>query len=93
MKDRTKPASKPDVVHFIMPERPVASVADEVLCTEVKVKSTTAASNSIQSAIDDCAKDRVSRLATILAWSRERTITEDLSLVALLIELHRTVSA
>jgi hypothetical protein len=76
--DRTKPAPKSDVVHFIMPQRPVASAADEVLCAEVKVKSTAATSNPIRSAIDDCAKDRVSRLASTLVWLRERAMTEDL---------------
>lgn len=76
--DRTKPAPKSDVVHFIMPQRPVASAADEVLCAEVKVKSTSAASNPIRSAIEDCAKDRVSRLASTLVWLRERATTENL---------------
>ncbi|HBO6119165.1 DUF1837 domain-containing protein [Pseudomonas aeruginosa] len=76
--DRTKPAPKSDVVHFIMPQRPIASASDEVLCAEVKVKSTSAASNPIQSAIADCAKDRVSRLASTLVWLRERAMFEDL---------------
>lgn len=76
--DRTKPAPKSDVVHFIMPERPAASAADEILCAEVKVKSTKAASNPIRSAIEDCTKDRVSRLASTLVWLRERAMTEDL---------------
>lgn len=76
--DRTKPAPKSDVVHFIMPQRPIASTADEVLCAEVKVKSTSAASNPIQSAIEDCEKDRTSRLASTLVWLRERAMTEDL---------------
>lgn len=76
--DRTQPAPKSDVIHFIMPQRPAASGVDEVLCAEVKVKSTPGASNPIQSAIADCAKDRVSRLASTLVWLRERAMTEDL---------------
>ncbi len=76
--DRTKPAPKSDVIHFIMPERPAASANDQVLCAEVKVKSTTASSDPIGSAIKDCAKDRTSRLASTLVWLRERAMTEDL---------------
>ena len=76
--DRTKPAPKSDVIHFIMPLRPDASADDQVLCAEVKVKSTDAASDPIGSAITDCAKDRTSRLASTLVWLRERAITEDL---------------
>ncbi|PPS29587.1 hypothetical protein BVY11_13615 [Pseudomonas amygdali pv. morsprunorum] len=76
--DRTKPAPKSDVVHFIMPNRPAASADDQVLCSEVKVKSTSAASNPIGSAIADCAKDRTSRLASTLVWLRERALFEDL---------------
>lgn len=76
--DRTKPAPKSDVVHFIMPQRPAASTDDQVLCAEVKVKSTAASSDPIGSAITDCAKDRTSRLASTLVWLRERAITEDL---------------
>jgi hypothetical protein len=76
--DRTKPAPKSDVIHFIMPQRPAASADDQVLCAEVKVKSTAASSDPIGSAITDCAKDRTSRLASTLVWLRERAITEDL---------------
>ncbi len=75
--DRTKPAPKSDVIHFIMPQRPAAT-ADQVLCAEVKVKSTSASSDPIGSAITDCAKDRTSRLASTLVWLRERAMTEDL---------------
>jgi hypothetical protein len=76
--DRTKPAPKSDVVQFIMPDRPASSAADQVLCSEVKVKSTSAASDPIGSAITDCAKDRTSRLASTLVWLRERAMFEDL---------------
>lgn len=76
--DRTKPAPKSDVIHFLMPQRPAASAADQVLCSEVKVKSTSASSDPIGSAITDCAKDRTSRLASTLVWLRERAMTEDL---------------
>lgn len=76
--DRTKPAPKSDVIHFVMPNRPHASQDDTVLCAEVKLKSTAGTSTPIDSAIEDCKKDRVSRLASTLVWLRERAITEDL---------------
>lgn len=76
--DRTKPAPKSDVIHFIMPQRPQASTGDAVLCSEVKVKSTAGATTPIADAITDCEKDRVSRLASTLVWLRERATTEDL---------------
>lgn len=76
--DRTKPAPKSDVIHFVMPNRPHASTTDTILCSEVKLKSTAGASTPITSAIEDCEKDRVSRLASTLVWLRERALTEDL---------------
>lgn len=76
--DRTKPAPKSDVIHFVMPNRPHASAADAILCSEVKLKSTAGTSTPITSAIEDCEKDRVSRLASTLVWLRERALTEDL---------------
>lgn len=76
--DRTKPAPKSDVIHFVMPNRPNASQDDTVLCAEVKLKSTAGSSTPIDSAIEDCKKDRVSRLASTLVWLRERAMTEDL---------------
>jgi hypothetical protein len=74
--DRTKPAPKSDVVHFLMPDRPYSSAEDAVLCAEVKVKSTAGASTPIASAIEDSAKDQTSRLAATLVWLRERAMTE-----------------
>jgi hypothetical protein len=76
--DRTKPAPKSDVVHFVMPNRPNASAADAVLCSEVKAKATAGATAPIAEAITDCRKDRVSRLASTLVWLRERAMTENL---------------
>lgn len=76
--DRTKPAPFSDVVHFLMPNRPMASDDDAVYCTESKVKSTNSPSTPITSAIQDCAKDRVSRLSKTLVWLRARGLTEDL---------------
>jgi hypothetical protein len=76
--DRTKPAPKSDVIHFLMPDHPNASANDVILCSEVKLKSTSAPSNPIATAIKDCETDRVSRLAKTLVWLRERSITEDL---------------
>ena len=76
--DRTKPAPRSDVVHFVMPARPNSSPNDIVLCAEVKLKSTRGASTPITSAIEDSAKDRTSRLAATLVWLRERAMTEQL---------------
>lgn len=76
--DRTKPAPKSDVVHFIMPNRPHSSAGDAILCAEVKLKSTNGASAPIANAIEDCEKDRTSRLAKTLVWLRERGTTEPL---------------
>lgn len=76
--DRTKPAPKSDVLHFIMPNRPDPSAADEVLCSEVKAKATRNTTTPIASAIEDCKKDRTSRLASTLVWLRERAMTTDL---------------
>ena len=76
--DRTKPAPKSDVVHFVMPNRPHASNADAILCSEVKAKATGGASTPIADAITDCKKDRTSRLASTLVWLRERALTADL---------------
>jgi hypothetical protein len=44
----------------------------------VKLKSTEGNSTPIASAIEDCGKDRTSRLAASLVWLRERAISEDL---------------
>jgi len=76
--DRTKPAPRSDVVHFVMPNRPHASAADAILCAEVKAKATAGASTPIADAIADCKKDRTSRLASTLVWLRERALTTDL---------------
>ncbi|GKX48866.1 DUF1837 domain-containing protein [Pectobacterium carotovorum] len=76
--DRTKPAPKSDVVHFVMPNRPHASAEDVILCAEVKSKATSGNSTPIADAIIDCKKDRTSRLASTLVWLRERAMTTDL---------------
>lgn len=76
--DRTKPAPKSDVIHFVMPNRPHASTADVVLCSEVKAKATAGGSKPIADAIVDCKKDRTSRLSSTLVWLRERAMTTDL---------------
>jgi Cap4 SAVED domain len=79
--DRTKPAPHSDVVQFVLPMWPLASQEDVLLCSEVKTKSTAGASAPISSAIEDCAKDRTSRLARTLVWLRERAMGEDLGAV------------
>lgn len=76
--DRTKPAPHSDVVQFVLPSWPQSSPNDVLLCAEVKTKSTDGDSTPIKSAIDDCAKDRTSRLARTLVWLRERALLEPL---------------
>lgn len=76
--DRTKPAPHSDVLQFVLPTWPKASDDDVLLCSEVKTKSTNGDSTPIQSAIDDSAKDRTSRLARTLVWLRERALVESL---------------
>ncbi len=73
--DRTKPAPYSDVVHLVLPDWPNPSAKDAVLCSEVKTKSTAAPSTPIASAIEDCDKDRTSRLAKTLLWLRDRVVT------------------
>lgn len=81
--DRTQPAPYSDVVHFVVPSWPNSSAEDEILCAEVKTKSTRGAFRPIRAAIEGIAKDRTSRLAKTLAWLRERALTEDLGDVTL----------
>lgn len=76
--DRTKAAPGSDVIHFVLPEWPDSSIEDKVICSEVKTKSTTAPSTPISSAIKDCKKDQVSRLAKTLIWLKERALYDDL---------------
>lgn len=76
--DRTKPAPYSDVIHFVLPKWPQASSEDCILCSEVKTKSTAGDTSPISSAILDCTKDRVSRLAKTLVWLKERALIEDL---------------
>lgn len=76
--DRTKPAPYSDVVQFVLPSWPQSTENDLLLCSEVKTKSTSGASSPIKEAIEDCAKDRTTRLAKTLVWLRERALGEDL---------------
>jgi len=76
--DRTKPAPFSDVIHFILPTWPEASEEDQLLCAEVKTKSTSGNSSPIPAAIEDSGKDRTSRLAKTLVWLRDRAMTESL---------------
>ena len=76
--DRTAAAPHSDVVQFVLPSWPQASVDDELFCAEVKAKATNGNSTPIASAIAGSEKDRTSRLAKTLIWLRDRSITEDL---------------
>lgn len=73
--DRLKPAPYSDVVHLVLPTWPTPSSEDTLLCSEVKTKSTDGDSEPIKSAIQDCEKDRTTRLAKTLLWLRDRAIT------------------
>lgn len=90
--DRTKPAPHSDVVHFVLPSWPASSENDLLLCSEVKTKSTDGAFSPIKNAIEDCAKDRTSRLARTLVWLRERALLEPLGDVELA-HLERFINA
>ncbi len=76
--DRTKPAPFSDVIHFVLPNWPTPSEEDQLLCAEVKTKSTSGTSSPIVAAIGDSAKDQASRLAKTLVWLKERAVTESL---------------
>lgn len=73
--DRLKPAPYSDVVHLVLPSWPSPSSHDALLCSEVKTKSTDGNSEPIKSSIEDCEKDRTTRLAKTLLWLRDRAIT------------------
>lgn len=75
--DRRKPSPMSDVIHFALPTWPIASDSDQLMCSEVKVKSTNGSSLPISSALEDSQKDRASRLAKTLTWLRERAILGD----------------
>lgn len=90
--DRTKPAPCSDVVHFILPTWPAPSEQDELLCAEVKMKSTNGASSPIEDAVEDCKKDRISRLSRTLQWLKERATTEPLGEVQIA-HLNRFINA
>jgi hypothetical protein len=81
--DRTKPAPYSDVLHFVLPQWPQASTQDVLLCSEVKTKSTASKFSPITAAIEDCEKDRTSRLSKTLVWLKERALFEDLGDVSI----------
>lgn len=72
--DRKMPAPKSDVVQFLLPMWPDSSEQDQLFCAEVKTKSTRKKSTPIEDAIKDSKKDQDGRLASTLAWLRERSI-------------------
>ena len=90
--DRTKPAPYSDVVHFVLPQWPTPCEDDQLLCAEVKSKSTSGDSSPIQAAIADSAKDRTTRLAKTLVWLRDRAITHSLGTTTLA-HLNRFIKA
>lgn len=73
--ERTKPAPKSDVLHFVLPSWPTPTKNDVILCAEVKSKATKGKSNPIKEAIDDSVKkDQVSRLTDTLIWLRDKVL-------------------
>lgn len=89
---RTKAAPYSDVVQFILPSWPVPSAQDEVLCAEVKLKSTASTFNPIKVALEGCENDRISRLSKTLVWLKDRAISENLGEVQLA-HLNRFINA
>ena len=75
--DRTKSAPFTDVVQFILPQWPVASNADRVVCAEVKAKATAGAFRPIEKAIAGSQLDSTSRLSRTFVWLRERALLGD----------------
>jgi hypothetical protein len=90
--DRNKPAPYSDVIHLILPRWPTATEHDAILCSEVKTKSTDGNSAPIQAAIDDCVKDRTSRLAKTLVWLRDRALGQNLGTIQIS-HLNRFINA
>lgn len=80
--DRTKAAPRSDVVQFVLPEWPDASVDDRLICSEVKTKSTSHKKSPILQAIADSEKDSDGRLIKTLAWLRERALDTGLETVS-----------
>jgi len=74
---RDKPAPFSDVIHISLPSWPDPHKDDQLICSEVKVKSTNGPSKPISSALSDSKKDRTSRLAKTLTWLYERTLRKD----------------
>jgi hypothetical protein len=75
--DRTKSAPFTDVVQFILPQWPVASDADRVVCAEVKAKATASTFRPIGDAIAGSQLDSTSRLSRTFVWLRERSLLGD----------------
>jgi hypothetical protein len=80
--DRNSASPKSDVVLFSLAEWPNASEDDVVHCFEVKAMATKKKdATPIQDAINDCEKDRTSRLADTLVWLKDRAMERDLGSV------------
>lgn len=91
--DRRKPAPHSDVVQFVLPTWPAPSDQDEILCAEVKLKSTSSGSfSAIRSAIKGCETDRTSRLMRTLQWLKERALCEPVEAVRIA-QLDRFINA
>jgi hypothetical protein len=91
--DRTKSAPFTDVVQFILPQWPVASDADRVVCAEVKAKATTSTFRPIEDAIAGSQLDSTSRLSRTFVWLRERSLLGDDIGAITLSQLQRFIDA
>ncbi len=75
--DRKRPAPHSDVVHLVLPKWPIASIDDRLICSEVKTKATKGSSTPLANAIEDCEKDRTSRIGKTLLWLEEKAINNE----------------
>jgi hypothetical protein len=90
--DRTKPAPHSDIVQFVLPHWPQASLEDRLVCGEVKAKATASNFAPITAAIEGSEKDRTSRLSRTLVWLRERSLLQDIGAVTV-DQLNRFINA
>ena len=76
--DRNRSTLKSDVVQMDLPDWPIPSRNDRIICSEVKTKSTRSGTNPVEEAVKDSEKDSAGRLIKTLAWLREKAIVTGL---------------
>jgi len=90
--DRTKSVPYSDVVQLILPQWPLTSDHDRIVCAEVKAKATAGNFAPITAAIEGSQRDRTSRLSRTLVWLRERSLLQDIGTVTIP-QLNRFINA